>query len=186
VIIKDGKGRGYTALVNSDNRLGISAVIDNRAHHVNHIDKEYYTLTINQQATAANDCIGYIKNDNDTDLVIDSIYLYSAAGTLLTINTNDTGTPNSPTTITPVNCNAGAGNTADATCYQGADLDNGGSSLSGGSAVLNWHAPAGEGRLLDFTSSIIMPKNTTATFWVNQNTASVVVGLGMGFHGDSA
>ena len=182
MIIKDGRGRGYTALVNSDNRVGTTAVTDSRAHHINHIESEYYTLTINQQATAADDCIGYVQNTDEKDLSIDSIYLYSASGTLLTVNFGDTGTPNSPTTITPVNCNAGAGNLADATCYQGADLDNGGSSLSGGSAVINWHAPAGEGKLLDFTPSLIIPKNLTATFWVNQNTASVVVELGMGFH----
>ena len=182
MILKDGKGRGYSAEVNSDNRLNVTAIVDRRAHHVNHLDQEYYTLTINQQSTAADDCIGYIKNTSDNHMSIDSLYLYSASGTLLTVNLGDTGTPNSPTTITPVNCNAGAGNLADATCYKGADLDNAGSSLAGGLAVIHLHTPAGEGRLLESLPSLIVPKNLTATFWVNQNGAAVIIDVGMGFH----
>ena len=182
--IIDGQGGGNQAGVTEENRLKTDTISETLAHHVNKHESDYYTLTISQQATAADDCIGYIKNTDDKDLHINSVYLYSTAATLLTIKLSDEGTPDTPTTLTPVNCHAGSNKTASGTFNQGAELDKS-SALRSGSTALNWYqdsATSGHGELLDFYPMLIIPKNSTCTFYVNQNSAAVVVGLGMFYH----
>jgi len=179
--IRDGSGSGFLAEVDSENRLRVRSDSIRFATHVNETEGEYYTLTISNTATAADDCIGYVKNTASKDLHIESIFLFSAAATLLSIKLKDTGTPDTPATLTPVNCNSGSNNEADGTFYSGVELDKAGA-LSGGVTVLNWYTGASDGKLLDFFPHVIVVSNGVATFYVNQNTQAVIIGLGMYYH----
>lgn len=173
------------ARVTDEGKLTTEATCVPQSHYVNHHEEEYYTLTISQQATAADDCIGYIKNNGGKDLVLESFYLYSTTATLLTVKVGDAGTPNSPTVITPVNCHAGSGNAAEGTFYKGADLDNAGANLAGGVDVLpSLSCEAGKGVWYEFLPTIILPKNKTATFYVNHNTSAVIIVVGMNYHSE--
>jgi len=182
--IEDGLGRGNTLGVNDEGRLYAECVTESTAHHINSQEESYYTLTINQVPSGAGYCIGYLKNNNEKDLHIDSIYLYTQCwpGTLLSIKAGDSGTPISGAEITAANCNFGSGKIADIDAEQGHDLGANGAALAGGTNVLNWYAPSGDGKLLDFHPMLIMPKNTIATFYSSAPNNQVVVGLGMGFH----
>jgi len=178
VQITGGTGNGYAAEVNAENRLATNSVCQSAVHHINHHEGKYFTLTITSQATAADDCIGYVQNDDDDDLVISHVYLYCSASTLLSVKGFDIGTPVGGTAIYPVNCNFGSGNAADGTFQRGNDI----TGLSGGSTVVNLFTAENEGTLLDFSPYLIVPKNKTCTFYVDQNSASATIGLGFGFH----
>lgn len=166
--------------VSENGRAAVDACSMHKSHFVNHFCEECYTLIISQQATAANDCIGYIKNTSATDLVINEARLYSTAASTITVTVDDTGTPNSPTTITPVNCNVGSGNDADGTFYKGADLDDG--NLTGGNDLHYVRCKASEEGIREFKSGIIVPKNKTVTFYVSQNSAAVVLEIEFDYH----
>lgn len=182
MLIEDGKGRGYSSFVNSSNRLGVEATINSRSHHINHVQQQYYTLRINATATAADDCIGYMKNNDPVDMLIDCFYLYSTTATILTVKVGDLGTPASPTAIVPTNCNAGSGNVADGFFYQGVELDAGGV-LSGGNIVIT-HDVDGTtfGKCLILPFTLILPKNKVATFYTNQNSTPTFIEVGFGYH----
>jgi hypothetical protein len=167
--------------VSDNGRALVDSSIVNKSHIINHYCAECYALIINQQATAANDCIGYMKNTSTTDLVINKAILYSTTASIVTIKIGDTGTPSSTTVITPVNCNAGSGNDADGTFYKGAELD-AGSALTGGSDLHYVRCKASEEGVAEFKSGIIIPKNKVATFYVNHNSSAVVLELWFDYH----
>ncbi len=179
--IQDGRGTGEMLGITDEGRLMGQVVSTTVAHHTNHHEGEYYTLTIQQTATSPNYCIGYMKNDNTVDMIVESIYLYCAGSALVTIKGNDTGTPATATTLTPANCNLGSANAAQGTFYKGAHLGSG--DLAGGTDLLNWYTSGSNmSPLLLFHPGVIVPKNKTVTFYVGQSSASVIIGVGFYYH----
>jgi hypothetical protein len=60
--IRDGKGGGILAGVNSEHRLLVSSVSRSKEHHANIEHGEAFTMLVNLTPTGAGDCFFYFKN----------------------------------------------------------------------------------------------------------------------------
>jgi len=183
MIILDGKGRGTSAGVSDENRLYVNAISASAEHHTNHHDGEAYNLLFSQSPTAADDAILYIENKNDIDLILEGIELSVDAACTVYMKIGDSGTPNNPTAITPVNLNSGSGKNADGTFYQGADLDNAGASLTGGTKTNHWiFRAATDTHCYNLSQDIILKKSGTITLWCDSSAATVTGWVSMNYH----
>ena len=129
-------------------------------------------MTFNQSPTAADDCIAFIKNTSEDDMVIEGVTLgvkNCTADDSFYMKLGDTGTPNSGTAFTPVNMNAGSGNLAEGTFEYGADLDNAGAALSGGSEFERYvfaGVTDSSSACYNFPMDVVLPKNRALSMWV--------------------
>lgn len=171
--IEGGTGNGYAAKVDSENRLFSDCITRSAERHANEDHGEAYHVLFSQSPTANDDCIFYMTNNSETrNLIVEGIWLYVSAASTVTIKLGDKGTRGSATTLTPVNCNAGSGNTADGTFEKGADLESG--TLTGGSTVeMYTFTAAATSKFFNFEQDIILPKNQTLTIYSSLSTATV-------------
>ena len=184
VQIVDGMGRGYVAGVCSENRLRVTAVSQSIEAHTNQDEGQAYHLSFSQSPTANDDCILYIQNDDDDDLILEGFYLYVSAACEVYVKLGDTGTRNSATTLTPVNANAGSGNTATGTFEKGADLDGGSATLTGGSEFMRWiFTAASTTDFYNLECDCIIPENQTLTLWCDTSTVTVTGVAVFFYHG---
>jgi len=170
--IGDGKGRGNVAAVTDDQRLTVDAVCTSVEHYSNHHKGKAYNVIFNQSPTAADDCIAYILNSDDDDLIVEGITIGvtdCTANDSIYFKVGDDGTRNGATAITPVNTNAGSGKSAIGTFEKGADLDGGTATLAGG-IEFNRFVFAGvtdyTSKCFNFEQDLILPKNRAMTIWV--------------------
>lgn len=185
MIIEDGKGSGYKAHVNEENCLCANAIGVPVELHTNHIHGQSYSILLDQAPTAGDDCILYLLNNDDMDLLISSISLFATGAVEVYAKLGDTGTRNGAATLTPRNRNAGSGNEADCTCEQGADLDGGAASLAGGAEVERIALEAAKQTLkIEWDSAIIIPKNQVFTLWASA-IETINATLGVYFHDSS-
>lgn len=183
--IVDGGGSGRSALVNKDGRVATAAISSSIEHHINHAHGEAYTVLINQAPTANDDCIFYLKNNSATDMVIEGFYVSLSGACEIIIEKNSDGTRNAATPLTPQNMNFGSGKTADVTAEQGADLDGGAATLTGGSAIAHGvFLSAISTTYFNFEQDLIVPKNKTISVWCNTAGVTVVAQMPFNFHPD--
>jgi len=179
LIIEDGTGSGKTAEVKSDNRLAVHSVSASIEHYVNHHAGQAYTAGFAKTPTGAGDCFGYITNNNDMDFVISTVMVSAASDETVIMKFGDTGTAIGGTDVALVNRNAGSGNVANVTAQSGVDI----TGMSGGSAVASVFIQGGESsKQVEITSSLIIPKNKTISFYVASGAIAVVLGLSVYFH----
>ncbi len=165
MVIEDGTGKGFRAGVSSLNRLLSDSVTSTNAHAAN-VDGDAYHMLFNQAPTAGDDCILYMENSDERDLVMEGLYLSVAGACELYFRLRDLGTRNAAGANVPANCNSGSGQTADGTFEVGADLDGGAASLTGGIEVERYIFIAATGSShFNFEQDIILPKNATMTIW---------------------
>jgi len=168
MILEDGTGKAYKAHVNEENCVCCESIAVPFALHTNEIHGESYSIIIDQAPTAADDCIYYLENNSEKDLLISSIKLFASGAVEVYMKLGAAGTRNSPAALTPVNRNAGSGNAADCTSEQGADLDGGAATLTGGEEVDRIALEASKQTLrIVWDSAIIIPKNQTMTLWAS-------------------
>lgn len=178
-IIEGGTGNGYSVGVTSENRLKTSASISTLEHEVNHHDGQAYSVGTILTPTGPGDCFLYIKNNNDTDMVISEFMLSSVANETIIFKLGDSGTPIGGDVATPVNRNAGSGNQADVTALTGVDI----TGLGGGLSVMSIFLKGGESSIIRAPlSSFILPKNKVFTGYVMSGAIQVQVGMGFSFH----
>lgn len=164
MLIDDGKGSGYKCEVNSANQLEVRAVSQNRAEWECHNNGTAYVMYFSQAAAngAANEVLGYIKNDSDDDLIIDEIGLHITAANTVYVS-KVTGTAGgSPTTLTPVNMNVGSGRTATGTFYK----DDSMSGLTDAGRLINCYLAANAYLVRTPISSILIQKNSAIGIFV--------------------
>ena len=177
MLIENGKGTGHKAEVSSTNRLMTAAVTVSAEHEANHGNEQAYAVTFNQSPTAAGDCIFYMVNSSDSDIVIEGAtigVINCTADETLYFKIGDSGTRNSATALTPVNLNGGSGNTANGTFEQGADLDGGAATLTGGSTFETLIMAGVTDKVssnFNFEADIVLPKNKALTAWVGTTAA---------------
>lgn len=180
--VEDGTGKGFKAEVTEENRVKTDAVAQNLAQHTNRYEGETYAVPISITPTGAGDCFAYIKNNSDTDMVLNSLLLATTT-TIETIQLKigDIGTPAGTTAVTPVNLNGGSGNEADVDCYKGVDI----TALSGGSVVAGIVVAPDESSFI-FTPppGIIIPKNKTLTFYAVTGAIAISMGALIVFHSE--
>jgi len=189
LILEDGKGRGNSASINNANRLSTEAVSSSVEHHVNHANGASYNVIFSQSPTAADDCIFYMINTSDTDLIIEGLTLgviNATADDSIYFKLGDSGTRNSATALTPVNMNTGSGKTASGTFEKGADLDGGAATLTGGiefERLVIAGATDKSSANFNFEQDIIIPKNKTFTIWIGGSaTGTWYVTLNFNYH----
>jgi len=177
MIIHGGTGNGYSAKVDSNNRLHTRAVTESVEHVVNKDVGRAYSCPFSQSPTAADDCIFYMVNSSADDIVVNGFELSvinATADDSLYVKIGNSGTRNSATALTPVSLNAGSGISADGTFEKGADLDGGSATLTGGSEVYRY-VLAGitdiSAKTINFGQNIILPKNKAITMWVGGSAA---------------
>jgi hypothetical protein len=175
--IRDGTGAGFLAKVNSQNYLKVSGYQQQLGPHTALIHNEYYTTVISAQATASADCIGYIKNTKDTDMLIDFTSVHSTAETQIHVQVGGIGTPVGGTDVVPTNSTAGSNNTALGTFQSGADI----TGITDGKIVQVTTVPANT-TAFNSPVPIVIPTNQILTFWAYQNTATIYIGVGFYYH----
>lgn len=156
-IIEDGHGSGNKASVNSEGCLCTKAISIPYAFHVNEEFQEAYSIVVDKTPAGAGDCFFYIENNNDKNFVGIEIML-AVETTLETISMRAglVGTPVGGTINTPLNVNAGSGNKADVTCYDGTDI----TGLVGGADVFKFRvAPDESSKIFSTDTYMILPKN---------------------------
>jgi len=139
MIIEDGKGTGYKARVDSSYRLHAQAIAETEAAHAVEAGDAYNINTGNITFSAAGTLL-YIKNNDDVDLVIESIAVGLGSATVsdigeITLVRNPTGgdliSDATPVSINQ-NRNFGSFKTLTANAYKGKS----GGTLTGGNNIL--------------------------------------------------
>jgi hypothetical protein len=136
---------------------------------VNHNLGNAYNALFAVNPDGADDCIFYLKNQDNIDLVVEGLWIMSSAAEEIYLKIGDTGTAvkTNGADITPVNLNAGSGKTADVLCYSNtADGAVDITGLSGGSTFEKiWLTASADTQLFNFEQDIIIPKNQTFTIY---------------------
>ena len=102
-ILEDGKGTGYKAEIDSDNRLYVNAVSQSVEHFTNYNKGTSFNLISETTPATADDYYLYIKNTGTTPIVIEGFSYRVESDQQIKIYKNLTGTSSSFTTLTPVN-----------------------------------------------------------------------------------
>jgi len=126
-----------------------------------------------------NDCILYIKNTDDKDMLINGLMMAVSGACEVTWKLGVTGTPVDGTAVVPANMNAGSGKAATGTFQHGTDI----TGLSGGNNIHVYKFTAAlRSTAFRPPANIILPKNSTFAVYVD--TAGVVVEghVGFGYH----
>ena len=89
--IEDGKGYGYQARVDDENRLRTFAVIEPEDKHINREGKTWSVLS-NTTAVGAGDYIFYFENTGTEEIALTDVRAIAGAATTLYIDVVD-GTP---------------------------------------------------------------------------------------------
>lgn len=184
-MIRDGKGNGSLAEVDSQNRLMTYSIVEDEATYVNRIFGETYSgfwTSTGITASTAGNWVIYLKNIHATKhLVVERLkHRCEDDSGSMSFWLNVDGVPaGSLTTLTPSNRNAGSNNSANCTYYASAEI----TGLSGGRKVgstygvatadsFNFQAPC---------SGWILPPNTTLGVKADNNTAKHFGGLSFYF-----
>ena len=184
MIIQGGTGNGYSAGVTANNMLETLAITASVEHYINHDAGLAFHCLFEQAPTAADDCVFYMVNNSDTrTIVIEGIDLYVSKAAEVYVKLNAKGTRNAATALTPANCNAGAGTSADGTFERGVDLDGGAATLAGGTEVQRWKfiAETASGHR-NFEQDIVLPKNSTLTIWADTAATNIMGTVVFNFH----
>jgi hypothetical protein len=169
--IEDGTGHGFKASVNSENELEVRAQITIRAEWENHNNARAYAMYFSQaQANSAgNECIGYIKNTADEDLVIDEIAIHSVAADHVYVSTV-TGTAAGGSAITPTNANVGSGLTATCTTMQHTAI----TGLTAVGRLMNFYLAANAFFVREPKATIVIKKNSAIGIFVTTQQVNTV------------
>ena len=174
--IKDGQGKGYLLGITSENRMKGDVVIQTLEYHSNVHEATAYHLVFSATPTATGDCFLYMKNTDDDDLIVESIWFRVASAESVSVKLGDTGTPVSGSAVTPTNCNAGSANSATGTFQTGSDI----TGLSSGSVVEKYWLTSTTSVLFNFEQDIILQKNSVLTLYAT--TGAVALAGTVVFH----
>ena len=161
MIIDDGKGNGYSAEVDSQQRLSTKAITEPEALHATEIGDGYNINTGNITFSAAGSML-YILNNEDRDLIIETVVIGIGTGTTsdmgeLTITRDDTaGDLITDQTAVPINQNRnfGSNKTLSATVYKGKS----GGTATGGDDVI--YAYTGTNTRVALDINLVVPKGS--------------------------
>lgn len=157
-IILDRTGKGYTAKVDSENRLEVFATTEPEDKHIN---KEGNVFSIHFTVTpvGANDYFFYYKNTGEEQVYITDIRISSSAATNITVE-HVSGTPSytSDTDLTPTNRNLGSSKVLTATIKSDTDT----TGLTSEGVIFNIECPVADTLYhLRTSSNIIIPQGSS-------------------------
>lgn len=168
--LEDGKGRGYSAEINSENQLVTQAITHSVEHHANQAEELAYVLNFTATPTSADDCFLYMKNAEAYDMIIEGFTIKIVASEYIDIYLKDAGTPVGGSTIVPISANAGSGKTPAGTFQNGNDI----TGLSRGSKLYRYyHLSSAGSKEYNFNMDIVLPKNTVLTMIAETGTTAI-------------
>jgi len=160
--------------VNNEGRALTSTVTVSAERHANQIEKEAYNALFAVNPAGADDCIFYLRNNSDDDLVIEGVWWQTSGAEEVYYKLGVTGTVilTAGAAITPANLNAGSGNIADVTCYSNvADAAVDLTGIAGGITVQKLWLTSAKSELFNCDQDIIVRKNQTfAIYCVDGDT----------------
>lgn len=162
MIIEDGKGSGTKTRVDGNNRMHVQSIEETEAQHAAEGGDAYNINTGEISFTAAGTCL-YLLNNEDKDLVIESVAFGAGAGTTsdigeITVERNPTGGDLiSDATAVSINQNRnfGSNKSLTATVYKG---KSGGTSTGGNDIILFYH---GTSSRLYASINMVLPKGSS-------------------------
>lgn len=161
MIINDGKGTGYAAGINAENRLLTSSICATPEHQINHSKGLAFQAYFAVNPAGADDVIFYILNNDNIDIVIEGITINTSAAEEIEYGfCSGTAVATSGASLVPVNLNAGSGNTADITCY--GNTADGAVDITGLTRTRIeriWLAASETTFYYNFEADLILPKN---------------------------
>jgi hypothetical protein len=161
--IRDGKGGGVLAGVNSEHRLLVSSVSRSKEHHANIEHGEAFTMLVNPTPTGAGDCFFYFKNTSEQTYIFEGFGMWVASNEVVYGYFNQTGTPAGGTDVVPAQLNAGSARTLASTVKSGNDI----TGLSGGTLIGRYHVPANNAtNVINFEADLVIPPNKVFTAYV--------------------
>jgi len=189
MIIESGTGNGKLVGVSRSNRILADALSVTAEHYYNHENGEAYNVLFSQSPTAGDDCIFYMKNTSEKDLVVEGITLgvinAGAVDAEFYIKLNDKGTRNSATTVDPANLNTASGKEAEGDFEYGADLDGGAATLTGGYEIERYVLANVQDLVsthLNFHQDVIIKPGGTLTLWASDAGATYYVTIPFHYH----
>jgi len=176
---------GTAVIVSDKGRLQTDCVTEERESHTNRVHGTAYTWQFSNDPAAADDCIFYLKNNDDQTLILEGIDLFITDDCDVYLKLGGSGTTHAGTVVTGTNLNAGSGNVADVTCLHAEDVESGGTFT--GAVECNRYIYE-SGSLVDthhinFPQDIMIPKNQVFSLWVD-TIAIVVKGTLYGYFHD--
>ena len=180
--IEDGAGTGFKALVNTTNQLAVTAISSSVEHHVNHHDGQAYSALFAQAATAADDCVFYLENTSEIDMVLEGINISVSGTTDVYFQAGNEGTRPTATDVTPANLNLGSGRTATGVFEVGADLQGGGTLATSTEIERYKFIGATATDHFNFPQDLIVPKGSTFTIWMSVQSITLTTTLYFNYH----
>jgi len=172
--IEDGTGTGRRAGVNLVNQLMAAAVVVPQIGHVSCLGGTAYALPFTQAGNAgADDCILYIKNNDEMALIISKVYLSCTAADELIGKLNVVGTAAGGTAPVPVNLNTASAALANVTTRQHTSI----TGLSGGNIFIRATFTAlGASVVFTHDESVVLSKNGAWSLHIKSAQANTVSG----------
>jgi hypothetical protein len=178
--IEDGKGTGYKAEVDTTNLLLTRAITESHAAHISFVDGETYMTECIDAGPVADEYTFYIKNDSDSELIIDELKCFVTDADVVWKLWRVTGTAAGAAVITPQNLNLNSGHDADVTCRGGAGGVTG--LTTSGNVIWTWKTGIALSHYeIDFGGRLILGKNDTLAIEYDAGTGGLVH-LNMFFH----
>ena len=160
---------GQSAKVNYLGHLETESITHSAEHYANHIAEEAYQIPFAVNPAGAGDCIFYLKNNGEGDLIIEGFNYSSSAAEEIYVEIANTGTAvlTAGAALTPKNCNAGSGKSSDVTCWS--NVADGAVDITGlttGREVERiWITALADNFFHNFEMDIVIPKNKVFTIW---------------------
>jgi len=155
--IDDGKGNSGPAEV-KNNKLRTWAITEQKQQHANEDEGNSFSIVIDSTTSGASNQFFYLKNTGELLLHITSMKGFVDVDTEVGFLLDVSGTPTSPSDITPVNRNTKSAQPISGTIQEGADLQ-----LTGGNQVDRFEMNSANTGLfkIDWGSTIVIGKNGT-------------------------
>lgn len=179
--ITDGKGKGFSAGVDLNNRLLVNSISETLFQYAAEIGDAYFIGT--PLVTLTNDsdsAIFYLENNEDSPLILGNFFFIAEATTGGSPNIFRSTWYKNPTSIssatstTPLNQNFGSSSTLDATAQYGAQ----GSTVTGGSIVASLSFPIGQFNNID--ANLILEKGSSFAITITPPTGNTSMAVQFG------
>jgi hypothetical protein len=175
ISIVDATGKGYGAMVNSSHQLLANARAVSAEHWANEEEGAAFQVTFEQSPTAADDAIFYLENSNGRAIIVEGVTISVDGACDVYFQINDKGSRNAAVTLTPVNLNSQSGLLLDGIAEQGADLDGGGVTLTGGAEFDRLRfAAARDSFHYNFPADLVLKAGGTMTIWCSSAAVTVL------------